>query len=99
MGASIAGLLILAVFLTGALMLTRSTLFSNVVTSNAIKEAAQLAGERARTEIGITSSSTTTVFRCSTKLQITVDNTGSVTISDFDKMDIVHGTRPKPAAM
>ena len=60
MSATIAGLLILAVFLAGVLMMFRSTLFGNVSTGSALREAAQFEGEQSRTEIKLTAGSVST---------------------------------------
>ena len=69
-------------------MLFRSTLFGNVVTSNAIKEATQLVGERNRTEISIQSAAINTSSG-SCILVVTGDNEGATSVSDFSMMDVI----------
>ena len=88
MGAAIAGLLIMAVFFTGVLMMFRTTLFGNVIISNSMKEANQLSGEQARTDIRLTGASITTGDGYC-KLTVTGDNKGAISISDYDRMDII----------
>ena len=95
MGPAIAGLLILGVFFTGAFMLFRTTLFGDVVVSNAVQEATDLAAERARTSIRITPDTGETANNTGT-LTISVENTGSTTIHplrlsvlDFSIMDVI----------
>jgi len=80
--------LILAVFLTGVLMMSRTTLFGNMLTSNAMKESAQLLGERARTEMSLKTPTITTADGSCT-LTVTGDNTGSTAITDFPLMDVI----------
>ena len=93
MGAAIAGLLIMAVFFTGVLMMFRTTLFGNVIISNSMKEANQLSGEQARTDIRLTGASITTGDGYC-KLTVTGDNKGAISISDYDRMDIHSPVRP-----
>ena len=88
MSATIAGLLILAVFLAGVLMMFRSTLFGNVSTGSALREAAQIEGERSRTEIDLTDGSVSTAGGVCI-LIVTGDNDGVTAISDFDEMDVI----------
>ena len=85
MAATIAGALILAVFFTGTLMMSRSILFGNLVISNSSKESIRLSGERARTEIGITS--TTPGSLC--ELTVDVGNTGATSVVDPSMMDVI----------
>lgn len=88
MSATIAGLLILAVFLAGVLMMFRSTLFGNVSTGSALREAAQFEGEQSRTEIKLTAGSVSTAGgNCI--LTVTGDNDGVTSISNFDEMDVI----------
>ena len=85
MGASISGLLILAVFFTAILVMFRTTLLSDVLISDANKEATNLSGERARTAFDIT----TTTGDGSCTLTVTGDNTGTTSIADFSFMDVI----------
>ena len=84
MGATLAGLLISSMFFTGALMMFRTTLQGNVVIGDTTRESIRIAGERARTEISITS-----VVGSGCGLTITVDNTGAISIADASRMDII----------
>lgn len=87
MGIAVAGLLILAVFVGGVLVMFRTTLYGNVLVSGATKSSAQLVGERARTVIGITS--TTGDGACN--LTVVVENTGATTITNFSLVDFILG--------
>ena len=91
MGPAIAGLLILGILFTGALMLFRTTLFGDVLISNAMKDASQLSAERARTIISINDTTGDTAT-----LTVEVMNAGSTTIHplrlslvDYSIMDII----------
>ena len=87
MGVAFAGLLILAVFVAGVLVMFRTALHGNVLISGATKSSGQLVGERARTVIGITSA--TSDGTCN--LTVVVENTGATTISgtDFPLVDFI----------
>jgi len=85
MGIAFAGLLILAVFVAGVLVMFRTALHSNVLVSDATKSSGQLVGERARTVIGITS--VTGDGTCN--LTVVVENTGATTITDFSLVDFI----------
>ncbi|MCH7799958.1 MAG: hypothetical protein IIC24_00285 [Chloroflexi bacterium] len=85
MASSLAGLLIMGVFFTGALMMFHTSLFGNVLISNAMKEAVDLSGDRARTAIEIPSS----IGDGTCNLTINIANTGTTAISGFSKMDII----------
>ena len=85
MGAAVAGLLILGVFFTGQAMMSRSTLYGNLLLASANKEAVRLSGERARTVIAINGTSTDGFCN----LTVDVDNTGAVSIRDPSLMDVV----------
>ena len=54
MGISLAALLVMSVFFTGVLMMYRTTLFGNVVVSNAVDTSAEMAIGKSKTYIGIT---------------------------------------------
>ena len=77
-------MLISAMFFTGALMMFRTTLQANVVIGDTTRESIRIAGERARTEISITS-----VVGSGCGLTITVDNTGAISIADASRMDVI----------
>ena len=75
----------MAVFFTGALMMFRTSLFGDVLVSNAVNEAVDLSGDRARTAIEIPSSESDGTCN----LTITIANTGTTAISGFSQMDII----------
>ena len=85
MASTLAGLLILAMFLTTSLITFRSTLFGEVAVSSASREASKAMGQNARTEITIDSAVGDTF--CSLTLVIT--NTGAIRVLDVAKMDVV----------
>lgn len=85
MGASIAGLLILAVFLASTLMSLRTSLFGNLQVSDAAKASTELLGDQVRTVIGVTS----TVVDGVCGLAVELENTGATTIRRFSEMDVI----------
>ena len=88
MGTALAGLLIIGVLLSGALIIFRSDLLGNLLVTDAVKESSQLTGEQVRTRINLTAASIDTGDgNCN--LTVTGDNTGSMSIADFDKMDVI----------
>ena len=80
-----AGLLILAVFLTSSLMSHRTSLFGNLQVSDAAKASSRLLGEKARTVIGVTS----TAVDGACGLTLEVENTGATAIRHFPGMDVI----------
>ena len=88
MGSSLAGLLILALLLTGSLMILRVTMDGNTRIHIESTAASQREGERARTVASIT---TARGDRNNNSLSVTVKNDGatSATVSEFDDMDVV----------
>lgn len=80
---SVGGVLISAVLLTAMLMLVRAANVSNTIVGMAVRDAANVSGERARMAISIQSAST--AGGATTTIQ--VQNTGSVAISDFAHVD------------
>ena len=84
MGTSLAALLIMAVFFTGVILLYRTTLSGNVNVSNAIRESANQAAERARTDLRITGLNTD---ECN--VLVSIENRGAVPVSDYDNMDVI----------
>ena len=86
MASSLAGLLILVVFFTGALIMFRVNLLGNVLINAAMKESIDMSGDRARTAIEIPSSSTGD-DPCD--LTITIANTGTTAVTDFSRMDFI----------
>ena len=85
MGATLAGLLILTLFLASSLIMSRSTLHGNTLVGMSTKLAIRLSGERARTAIDITSTSGDGACN----LTINVDNTGTVSVKELSLMDVV----------
>lgn len=88
MGIALAGLLIIGVLFSGALIIFRSDLLGNLLVTDAIKETSQLTGEQVRTRIDLTAVSIDTGDgNCN--LTVTGDNTGSTSIADLDQMDAI----------
>lgn len=98
MGAAISGLLIMAVFFSSALMMFRTTLFGEVLISNAMKEITRLSGEQARTNITILSAS----VEGGCTLKVAVKNLGSTSVEEFRQMDVIvqfQGTENTPQGL
>tara|TARA_B100000749_G_C18423839_1_gene464693 strand:- start:1219 stop:1746 length:528 start_codon:yes stop_codon:yes gene_type:complete len=87
MGISLAALLVMSVFFTGVLMMYRTTLFGNVVVSNAVDASVEQALEKSKTYIGIDDVSASPSDAC--VIQVTVGNRGAIAIHDFDSMDVI----------
>ena len=85
MAPTLAGLLILALFITTSLVSLRSTLFSNVAVSGATRDASRVMGENSRTEIAIDSVAGDTF--CSFTLVLT--NPGATRVLDIGGMDVI----------
>lgn len=85
MGSTIAGLLILVLFFTGVLLVSRTTQSGNAQVSRATRDAVELVGARARTTIAVASTSSSGTCN----LSISVDNTGATSVSDFTRMDVI----------
>ena len=85
MAATLTGLLILAVFFMGTPMMSRASLVGNVIIGSSTKEAIWVSGQRARTEIGI--ASTTGGSFC--ELTVDVDNSGATSIAGPSLMDVI----------
>lgn len=85
MGATLAGLLILALFITTSLVSFRSTLFGDVAVSGATREATRVMGENSRTEIAIDSVLGDTF--CSFTLEVL--NPGAIRILDIGAMELI----------
>ena len=99
MGASLAGLLILSVMLTGAFMFWRVDLLGNDLMGAAQKQMIRLEGAKARTEFDITSTLADTGTAI---LALSVLNNGATSVakSNFPTMDIiVHYTGGAKASM
>ena len=87
MGISLAALLVMSVFFTGVLMMYRTTLFGNVVVSNAVDASVEQALEKSKTYIGIDDVSASPSDAC--VIQVTVGNRGAIAIHDFNTMDVI----------
>ena len=85
MASTLAGLLILAMFLTTSLITFRSTLTGDIAVSGASRDASKAMGENARTEITIDSVVGDTF--CSFTLVVT--NTGAARVLDLEQMDVI----------
>ena len=86
METSLAGILILGVFLVAVVLLSEAIVVSNTVMGDAVKVTAELAGERARTMLSL---ETTTSATSTSSLTADVSNTGSTSISKYEKMDLI----------
>jgi archaellum component FlaF (FlaF/FlaG flagellin family) len=87
MGISLAALLVMSVFFTGVLMMYRTTLFGNVIVSNAMDTSVELATKKGRTYIGISDVAASPTEAC--KIQVSVGNRGAIAIHDFNSMDVI----------
>jgi len=88
MGIALAGLLIIGVLFSGALIIFRSELLGNLLVTDALKEASELTGEQVRTRIDLTDFEIDTGDgKCI--LTVTGDNTGATSIADLGKMDVI----------
>ena len=85
MASTLAGLLILALFLSTSLITFRSTVFGGVAVSGATRYASKVMGENARTEITIDSVSGDTF--CSFTVDLT--DSGSTRILEIGMMDVI----------
>ena len=87
MGPSIAGLLVMAVFFTGLMMMSRTILAGEVVVSRAMTDAAWYSSKRVNTDLRITNVNLTPGSECN--LTIAVENRGTTSIVDFRHMDVI----------
>ena len=88
MGAALAGLLVLGVLFSGALILFRIDLLGNRLVTDAVRDASEVAGEQVRTQISLTGDQVTNAGG-SCELTATADNTGATSIATFDEMDLI----------
>ena len=79
----------MGVMLTGITLMSHAAIGADVTTGTALREAAELSGEQARTRISFDTTTAPIIFRCETKVDALVDNTGEVTISDFQRVDFL----------
>ena len=87
MGPSIAGLLVMAVFFTGLMMMSRTILAGEVVVSRAMTDAAWYSSKRINTDLRITNVNLTPGSECN--LTVAVENRGTTSIVDFRHMDVI----------
>jgi hypothetical protein len=85
MATTLAGLLILAMFITTSLISFRSTIFGDMAVSGATRVASRAMGELLRTEISIDSVAGDTF--CSLTLDLT--NTGASRVVEIGQMDVI----------
>ena len=88
MGTSLAGLLIVSVFVTSAITMWRVELMGIVLFADARKAATELEGEQARTKIDLI---TAGADPGTSILTVDVRNTGTISVSesDFPRMDVI----------
>ena len=85
MAATVAGLLILAIFFTSQMMMFRANTYASLLTTGTNKQAVHLSGEQARTMIEVQSA--TTDGLCN--LTVDLANTGAVAVVDPSRMDVI----------
>ena len=84
MESSVGGMLILGVLMVAVVLMSRVHIVSNAMMGTAMKQAAELSGERTRTML-----SQEYAASDGTSLRVDVENTGSVSISDYAHMDVI----------
>ena len=84
MDTAIGGMLIIAVFLSMMVFLSRAFIVSEIQTGTALNEAAALAGDRSRTDLTVLTFTT-----ISSDLNVEVTNTGETSVAEFDRMDYI----------
>ena len=95
MGASLAGTLVLSFLFVVVLVTAHANLTSGDLVGGAMREAIRIEGERARTALSIAAVNAPNVSRCDTKVQVTLENVGKVTIGDFGGMDVLAWYTPE----
>ena len=85
MAATISTALIMTVLFTAFILFNRTTLDNNLEISQAMNEAAELAGERARTNIRMMNVNVSDFCY----IEATVINEGTTDISDFKNMSLI----------
>ena len=89
METSLGGMLIMGVMLAAIVLMSRSIIVADLATGTAIKEAAELSGERARTELTLMSFPS-----IGSDLYADVKNSGSTSIAKLERIDyIIHYTQ------
>jgi len=87
MGPSIAGLLVMAVFFSGLMILFRATLLGEMVVSRAMTDSAQYSLRRSNTDLRITNANMVLGNECN--VAVVVENRGKTSIVDFPHMDVI----------
>lgn len=88
MSAAVAGPLVLSFLFIAVLLTARADIISGDLVGDAMLENSRIEGERARTALSIKAASAPNVFRCDTKVQVTLKNVGKAAIGDFGGMDV-----------
>ena len=85
----------MGVFFTGVLMMYQTTLFGNVLVSNAMSESSKLELARSRTSLRITGINLSVAGDC--LVEVAVGNQGRESIADLQRMDVIaHFTSRDP---
>ena len=88
METSVGGMLVMGVLLATIILISRAIVVSNTMMGTAITDAADVAGERTRTNLEF-QSAVSAISTGSTDLTVTVKNVGSTSVSDYDRMDLI----------
>jgi hypothetical protein len=90
MSSLIPGLLIIASFLVASMIMFGTFLFISTTQSESLKDLGKVSRERVGSAIGISSASiTSSAPGSSTDISVSVDNTGSQSVADFNQMDVI----------
>ena len=87
MGISLAALLVMSVFFTGVLMMYRTTLFGNLVVSEAIDRSNEMWLERSETLITVEGAVANPPGRCT--ININLKNSGIRPVHNYQNMDLI----------
>ena len=77
-------MLVMAVLLSGVVIMSRAVSTSYITTGTAVREAAAVSGDRERTIVVFDTATST-----GANLTVDVDNTGSTSVSDYTQMDFI----------
>ena len=90
MSSLIPGLLIIASFLVASMIMFGTFLFISTTQSESLKDLGKVSRERAGSVISISSASiNSSTPDSSTDITVSVDNTGSQSVADFNQMDVI----------
>jgi hypothetical protein len=90
MSSLIPGLLIITAFLVASLIMFGTFLSISATQSQSLKELGKVSRERAGSQISITSAGVTSWSPgVSNDMTLSVDNTGSQSVAEFDQMDVI----------